>query len=224
MKNKILTNVDNWISSFLYFLESLELKEQKIPIWVGLNPNITEKCIYYNTEQLTRQNVLQQIINISNNENVLEIWDYSLKNIEILKSNNINKVKNIKYVPLESPDWYIEKLRSFQQIEIKYDVGFCGCLSERRNKILTELKTYGKKVNIVTMWGDDRDKELAKCRIILNIHFADDYKIFESARCEPWLKLGVPVISEKSLDDDPRCIISDYDSLVKTVIDYLDKN
>ena len=224
IKNKIFTNVSNWIESFLYFLESLELKDQKIPIWVGLNPNITEKCIYYNTEQLTRQNVLQQIINISNNENVLEIWDYSLANIEILKSNNIEKVKNIKHVPLESPEWYIEKLHSFQQIEFEYDVGFCGSLSERRNKILTELKDSGKKVNIVTMWGDDRDKELAKCRLILNIHFADDYKIFESARCEPWLKLGVTVISEKSLDDDIRCIVSDYDSLVKTVIDYLDKN
>jgi len=221
-KNKILTSVSNWLDSFIYFLESMELENQEIPIWVGLDPNISEKCIYYNTEQLSRCFVVEKIMNILSNENVLEIWDYSLANIEILKLNNIGK--NIKYIPLKSPDWYIEKLRSFQQGEFEYDVGFCGSLSERRNKILTELKAYGKKINIIKLWGDDRDMELAKCKVIINIHYADDYKIFESARCEPWLKLGFQVISEKSLDDDPRCIISDYDLLVQTVIKYLDKN
>ena len=221
MNNKILSNVHNWLNSFIYFLESIELENPEIPIWIGLNPNISEKCIYYNTEQLTRKNMLNEVINISKNENVLEIWDYSLANIEILKSNNI---KNVKYFPLESPDSYIEKLKSFQQSEFEYDIGFCGSLSSRRNKILSELKNVGKKVNIITTWGDERDKELAKCKIILNIHYEDDYNIFESARCEPWLKLGIPVISETSLDDDPRCIVSDYDSLVQTTIEYLEKN
>ena len=89
---------------------------------------------------------------------------------------------------------------------------------------MIELKKCGKKVNIVTLWGDDRDKELAKCKVIINIHYEDNYKIFESARCEPWLKLGIPVISEKSLDDDSRCIVSEYDSLIQTIIEYLDKN
>ena len=224
-KNKICSNVSSWLGSFIYFLESLELEDQEIPIWVGLGPKIVEKCIYYNTEQLTRRFVLEEIINISKNENVLEIWDYSLENIEILKLNDIDKITKIKYVPLESPVWYIKKLRSFQSsVEFEYDIGFCGCVSERRNKILMELKTRGKKINIVKLWGDERDKELAKCKIIINIHYADDYKIFESARCEPWLKLGIPVISEKSLDDDSRCIVSEYDSLVQTIIEYLDKN
>jgi acetyltransferase-like isoleucine patch superfamily enzyme len=221
MNNKILTNAHNWMNSFIYFLESIELENPEIPIWVGLNPNISGNCIYYNTEQLSRKNILTEVINISKNNNIIEIWDYSLANIEILKSNNI---KNVKYVPLESPYWYIEKLRGFQQTEFEYDIGFCGSLSGRRNKILLELKNVGKKVNIVTKWGDERDIELAKCKIILNIHYAIDYNIFESARCEPWLKLGFPVISEKSLDDDPRCIVSEYDLLVQTVIEYLEKN
>lgn len=220
MKNKILSNVHKWVESFIYFLEKIELENSEIPIWVGLYPNIVEKCIYYNTEQLTREDTLNKVINISKNNNVIEIWDYSLINIDILKSNNI---KNVKHVPVESPNCYIEKLKSFQNTEFEYDIGFCGCLSARRSKILDELKNNGKKVNIISSWGDDRDKELAKCKIILNIHYGDDCKIFESSRCEPWLKLGIPVISEKSLDDDPRCIVSEYDSLVKTVIDYFNK-
>ena len=219
MNNKILSNVSKWVSTFIYFLESIELKNPEIPIWVGLDSNITEKCIYYNTEQLTINNTLDKIINIANNNNVIELWDYSLSNIEILKSKNIN---NIKHVPLESPVWYIEKLKSFQK-EYIYDIGFCGAKSSKRQKILDELEKSGIKINIIKLWGDERDKEVAKCKVILNIHYSDEYKIFESARCEPWLKLGVPVISEKSLDDDPRCIVSEYDSLVQTTLEYLKK-
>ena len=220
IQNKILTNVPKWLDSFIYFLEYSVVENQQIlPIWLGMYPSITEKCVYYNTEQLTRKYILSEVLKILKNENILEIWDYSLANIEILKLNNIT---NTKHVPLESPEWYIKKIKSFQLVDFEYDIGFCGTLSNRRNKILNELKSCGKKVNIVNRWGDDRDRELAKCKIILNIHFEDDYKIFESARCEPWLKIGIPVISEKSLDDDVRCIVSDYESLVQTVVDYLD--
>ena len=220
MKNKVFTNVSKWMDSFLYFLESIKLENFEIPIWVGLYPTILEKCVYYNTEQLTREHCLNQVINISKNDNVLEIWDYSIINIEILKKHNI---KNVKHVPLESPDWYINKLKTFQQDIFEYEVGFCGYLSDRRAKIINELKSKGVKLNIISLWGDERDKELAKCKIILNIHCDDDYKIFESARCEPWLKLGIPIITEKSLDDDPRCIVSEYENLVQTTIDYLEK-
>ena len=221
MKNKVLTNVSRWMDSFVFFLESIKLENPDIPIWVGLEPNIWEKCIYYNTEQLTRESSLSQVISISKNDNVLEIWDYSLINIEILKKNNI---KNVKHVPLDSPEWYINKLKTFQQENFEYEVGFCGYLSDRREKILNELKSKGVKINTILSWGDERDKELAKCKIILNIHYEDNTNIFESARCEPWLKVGIPVITEKSLDDDPRCIISDYENLVQTTIDYLEKS
>ena len=104
---------------------------------------------------------------------------------------------------------------------LPFSPGFCGSKSSKRQKILDDLEKSGIKINIIKLWGDERDKELAKCKVILNIHYSDEYKIFESARCEPWLKLGVPVISEKSLDDDPRCIVSEYDSLVQTTLEYL---
>jgi len=58
MKNKVLTNVSQWVDSFVFFLESINLENPDIPIWVGLEANILEKCIYYNTEQLTRENIL----------------------------------------------------------------------------------------------------------------------------------------------------------------------
>lgn len=221
MKNKIFTNVGKWVDTFIYFLESITLENPEIPIWVGLYPNITEKCIFYNTEQLTRDISLYQVIHISKNSNVIEIWDYSLVNIEILKKYNIN---NVKHVPIESPQSYINMLKSFQQETFEYEVGFCGMVTDRRAKILNELIFKNVKVNIVSSWGDERDKELAKCKVILNIHVEDNTNIFESSRCEPWLNLGIPVITEKSIDDDPRCIVSDYENLTQTILDYLGKN
>ena len=73
------------------------------------------------------------------------------------------------------------------------------------------------------IFGEERDIELSKCKVLINIHHSDDYKIFESARCEPWLSIGVPVVSECSLDNDPRCMNMLYDDLIKTVDNLLSK-
>ena len=86
------------------------------------------------------------------------------------------------------------------------------------------LKSSNISINVIELFGKDRDIELAKCKIILNIHAEDDYKIFESCRCEPWLKLGITVISENSLDNDPRCINVNYNDIVKTVVELVYDN
>jgi hypothetical protein len=84
------------------------------------------------------------------------------------------------------------------------------------------LSDIGYKINYVyEIYGEERDKELAKCKILLNIHAFSDYNVFENARCEPWLAIGVPIISENSLDNDPRCINVDYDQIVPRTIEFL---
>jgi hypothetical protein len=164
---------------------------------------------------LSKPSTLSHIINIIRTVNPYEVWDYSKENVRILNDNNILA----KHVPLESPDWYIEELREYRvKNEIEYDVGFAGDLTDRRVEILTKLKSLGLLVNSIELFGKERDKELAKCRVLLNIHAHSDFKIFESARCEPWLKLGVTVISENSLDNDERCINVDYTMISDTVL------
>jgi hypothetical protein len=144
-----------------------------------------------------------------------EIWDYSEANIKILKEKNIHAI----HVPLKTPMNYMNKLLNWRNIQ--YDIGFCGCDGTRRNIILYDLKNLGKTVHIITTYGDERDAELAKCKILLNIHYDEDFKIFESARCEPWLAIGVPIISENSLDNDPRCYNVPYDKIVEKTIEVL---
>lgn len=183
------------------------------------------KGIVYNTEQLTIPRILTKILRLVEAAPQieaapqLELWDYSMANIRILAKHGIIA----KYVPLKTTGPYLEKLTRFNQCRKLYDIGFNGTISLRRKNILDQLATTFT-VFISTSWGDTRDLELAQCRVIVNIHFDTDYMIFESARCEPWLSVGVPVISEMSIENDERCILTTYDGFLKTVKAYFENN
>lgn len=208
------SNAKKYFDMFYQTLKELPVKPS-LPVYLGYYFGSPRKNnhIFYNTEQMTRiQNITRLLSNI-NKYSPLEIWDYSLANIEILKLHGIHTVK---HVPLRCTDTYKNELLSYRTT-IDFDVGFCGGLSPRRNEIIRRLRSAGISVNSLTEFGKKRDKQLARCRIILNIHAENNYYIFESARCEPWLSIGVPVVSEHSTIDDPRCINTSYESIVDTV-------
>ena len=205
--------------AFRMCLNTPYVPKHDIPVHIGLNPNNVNPYILYNTEQLSRGYMLNKILQIIKTYPPKEIWDYSLANCNILKANNIIA----QHVPLRSNDFYIQKCKKWRAIGIKYDIGFCGFLSYRRSNIINRLINKGVSVNIITKFGEERDKELAQCKLHLNIHFRKNYKIFESARCELWLNVGVPIISENSLDNDKRCINVDYKDIVNTAIHELKK-
>jgi hypothetical protein len=200
---------------FINFLQSDLSPFRTAP--VALQCASSVPYIYFNTEQMTREESLKELLTFFKIKRPLEVWDYSLENIKILEKEGVHA----RHVPLQCPSWYTEKLKGFRSGKCEYDVGFCGWMSERRNQILTKLKELGLRVNIVQGYGDYRDKELAKCRVLLNIHYSTSYNIFEQSRCVPWMNLGVTIISEDSLDNDPRIINVKYESLVETTVSVL---
>ena len=204
--------------TFIYMIRAMDPKP-KYPIHLGVEPPGNKQYIFFNTEQLTRPIVLQKIILSIQHTKPLEVWDYSTINVQILKEQGIEA----KHVPLESPKWYIDKLKLWRD-KIEFDVGFCGTMNKRRKMVFDKIKEGGRTVQIVPHYGDERDKRLAKCRILINIHYDESYNVFESARCEPWLQLGVIVISETSLDNDDRCINVPYGNLAKTALEHLETN
>jgi hypothetical protein len=211
----ILTNIAKWVDTFKFFLESDNCPPHDYPIVIWSSNNYPNKYILYNSEQLSSINKLNGFLS-KINDSVIEIWDYSIENVKILAANGITA----KHVPPISPNWYKDKLKSYGANDI-YDVGLAGCISERRNHIIDALRSHGVSVNYMQIYGEERDKALASCKILVNIHCFDDFAIFESARCEPWLSIGKCVISENSLDNDPRCINVDYHMLVQTVLNTL---
>ena len=206
-----------YFDAFVIFLQSPYAPACNLPVHLGQKPKGDKPYILYNTEQLTRKNQLERVLYEINLTSPKEIWDYSQANCDILKSYNIIA----KHVPLKSPDYYIQQCKAWRSEGFKYDVGFCGGLSNRRIKILNALIDKGFSIGGVKLFGESRDKALAQSRIHINIHNEDDFQIFEAARCDIWLCAGVPVISEHSLEDDPRCINVPYDKLVEITTKYV---
>jgi len=207
----VLTQAYPYVGPFVDFLLSDESPVREFPVHI-CSTEPTQSVILYNTEQLSRSQVRTDLVRVASNPYVKAVWDYSAENCRILKENGIHAI----HVPLVSPTIYVNRLKAMRASTPVYDIGFCGTSSSRRQVILQGLRDAGLSVLSVTDFGEERDRKLAMCRVLLNVHFADDYRIFEQARCDAWLRAGVPVVSETSLDDDPRCINSPYSTLVET--------
>ena len=151
---------------------------------------------YINFEQMTISAVQSCIKTYKNAK--IPIIDYSIENTKYNKS--------AIYLPYQYDPDEINKLRKYYDTVPKiYDVAFVGGLSIRRKKIINALKKIGIKVLVVTGWGDARDIKIASCKILLNIHYAKNYNIYESLRCDRWAFAQMPVISE----DSPFCSLLD---------------
>jgi hypothetical protein len=208
-----------WFDTIISFLESEHCPPTYgIPVIIYDNSDYSNKFILFNSEQLTRKQMLDHVIELSKHSNCVEVWDYSKMNVDILASHGITA----KHYPLICSTSYLSTLQGFREQPIQYDIGFCGGFSQRREDILYSLEEKGYHILVLyNEFGIERDRLLAQCKLLINIHYADDYQIFESSRCEPWLAIGVPIISEHSLDNDPRCTNVSYCELVDKTIELL---
>ena len=69
--------------------------------------------------------------------------------------------------------------------------------------MLKRLADAGLEVVVLQAFGSDRDDFLlSRCAILLNVHYAEDYRIFEELRCNRCLYSGILVVSETSEMDE----------------------
>lgn len=209
----VQTHVFFIIDTFVEFLLSDLSPERKNKIITNhyCKPITGGPFILFNIEQLTRPKILEEVYRRSLESDIHEVWDYSEINVKLLRSRGIA----VKLVPVQTTPQRIIYLQNLMKTEKIYDIGFCGVVPERRMKILRELEKKGLKVFFLSRtYGPERDQEMAKCKFHINIHQTEDHKIFESIRCDPWLKAGMRIISEVSLENDERCINANYENLV----------
>ena len=223
----VYSSIYKFVDHLIPYLLSKYSPERRLPIIVADHGNHPSslRVIYYNTEQLTRRGEFERIVTRLRNSDIVEIWDYSTANIKIFHDVGFT---NVRHVPVSTIPETVTSLRAlYCESHQKFDLAFCGGMSPRRMNILNILIKKGITINIIsystkTKWGIERDREIARCRALLNIHFADDYIVFESVRCDPWLSVGMPVITETSVDDDCRCaVIAPYSELVERTIEFL---
>jgi hypothetical protein len=169
----------------------------------------------------------------------IQYYDYSKSNISILMEyisceQIYTNVKTPIYLPYITSNDELKLLRNFKNNSPKeYDFGIIhdwknGAVTirkitpPRRNKVVQFLIKNEFKINIISGWGDDRDSELGKCKIILNIHGQITEKedspsnetsnIFEHIRCNRLLDSGYNILSETSYKLD-EVFINKYSNL-----------
>jgi len=178
---------------------------------------------FLNTEPLNLKFRLDNIINTLNTYPNWKYYDYSKSNLQMLEQNKIN-IQDKTYLPYTcGKDELTTLINLNAQTNKEYDFGIiCGSGSSKENNILhprrkrvVDYITTHFKVNQITGWRNDRDSELAKCKVILNIHAEYNYEsinIFEHIRCNRLLEAGFNVLSETSYKLD-ELFVNKYPNL-----------
>ena len=157
-------------------------------------------------------------------DNVKKFYDMGYKVIDYSES-NLKYIPNAIHLPYQITSKETEILKGFSK-DIIYDVCIVNCAINRRRMILNKLLDKGIKAIDVRGWKDERDKTIGKSKILLNVHFDDKFKIYESIRCDRWLYAGKTIISETSEEiGDPfvakNTIWCPYNEIVDVVINTL---
>lgn len=164
-----------------------------------------------NMEQCSNKDHLSRLLKELSNERYSGLIDYS--------------EANVRWSGIEETTIVLMKRGVSSGDGMKeYDVAFVGLLNARRNHILQSLVERGVSVRHIRGWGRNRDKEIAKARVLVNIHYSENYLVFESIRCLPWMgREDIVVISEDSEPDrlTPWVYTCAYDDLVQSTLDAL---
>lgn len=129
-------------------------------------------------------------------ENSFAVLDYSLRNISKLTELGLSH-KQLFYVPIGPVANYRPVVAKRQH---EYDVLFYGdANNERRRSFLSALQNKFHVRIINDLFGDELHEEIAKARVVINIHYYEG-ALLETTRMWECISLGKVVVSERGAD------------------------
>jgi len=246
--NICMVKPDNYIHSYAFMelgeLIFFSLKELGYQASIGFNnlePNdkniligchlldpsyinqVPKSTIILNTEQIYNDTTSWNS-NIFEWVKSFEVWDYSERNIEKLKSLDVDRVKLLKI-------GYQKELRRINiSADKDIDILFYGSINERRAEIINELIKRGLRVKtLFGVYGKERDEWIGRSQLVLNLHFYNSH-IFEVVRVFYLLSNSIAVIGEvnDSTSIDSLCkdgiYVSRYEELVDSCLKLINEN
>ena len=166
-------------------------------------------CIIYQLEQLSEDGILPLTV-VETLRSSCVVWDYNEKNIEFLSQLGIAAIhKPLGFHPK------MNQVKHEEQKEI--DILFYGSKNERRDKILKELaKKFEVKV-LFGVYGDERDKWIARSKIVILIYFYET-KYFDDVRISYLLNNKAFSVIENTPHSkyEDFIVYSEYDRLIET--------
>lgn len=202
--------------------------QQHIVICPQMFPTLPKKYVAFQMEQSVSsrwftEDYFEQL------KQAEAVFDYSLVNIKFLEEHGI-ELSKIFYLPI---DFRHNFNRHYRNISKEYDVVFYGdneC--ERRQRILKRLSSKFNVRIVNNLFGEELYKELAKARVIINIHYYEG-ALLETTRLYECISLGTSaIVSEKSVDFDEHdelrnfvefVDIGDVDALERAVSKYIEQ-
>jgi hypothetical protein len=188
---------------------------QSIP--ANLLSKIIDLNIYLiNTEQLCDTKKLQELSYATNDK--INIIDYSFCNLQYYNTIRCNKKY---YLP------YQINYKEYHDITKTHDICLIGdIIPKNRQNIIDILKSKNINVDIISGFGKDRDTQLFKYKILLNIGYFDFYKTFEHIRCDRCVYNKMIVISDKKHYTEENylkdyIIFDEYNNIPNTVYNVL---
>ncbi len=169
----------------------------------------------FNTEQLSRKGYAHMINNL---DPYFYRVDYSEINLLVVAIElNHKKI----YLPYQIHQREIKNLPKIYDVCMIYPYK-----SEKRHKIINDLQSIGIHVDEISGFGDLRDNKLFQYKVLINVHYDNDYQIFEEMRCNRCIFNKMIVVSETSLYDDfhilkKHILVCDYDKIVNKVKDII---
>ena len=128
-------------------------------------------------------------------ENSYAIFDYSTLNVQFLQDKGLS-FKQIYYTPIS----YIPDYSVAEPEDKKYDILFYGdANNERRQEYLAALKNKYKIKVISNIFGQTLYNEIAKAKLIVNIHYYEG-ALLETTRIYECLSKDALIVSESSSD------------------------
>tara|TARA_A100001015_G_scaffold173910_1_gene193319 strand:+ start:785 stop:1660 length:876 start_codon:yes stop_codon:yes gene_type:complete len=199
-----------------------------------------QNIMFLNVEMLTESLRCDHIIQMIKKN--IPIIDYSLTNIEIMKLKikefNLDyNESNLIHLPYQY-NYNEDQIIKNKTNEYDYDIGIINAFIEvsdtnsskleyRRNKIWELVKNEDWNYINILGWGDERDKIIKKCKIILNVHNFDVFKVFEHIRCDRLIFANKIIISDLSLNSNnldiyPCIIWKKFEDIIPTAKYILD--
>ena len=182
---------------------------------------IPSGSIIYNLEQLGGPSLPQQFYELATRH---QIWDYNLANVEKWKARSCAQPPRHVLLGYVSE---LTRIASSEPQEQDIDVLFYGSVNPRRMHILSLLEAAGVRVHAAYgIYGEDRDKLIARSKVILNVHYYDT-KLLEVVRLSYLLANAKAIVTECWADSGMEQLPADavlsvsYESLVEGCLSLL---
>ena len=146
------------------------------------------------------------------------------KNIKILDYSRANMMYCTDYYTKFLP--YQINYNEIYNFPKERDICIMAIQSPRRQNIINDFIQRGYNIDIISGWRKERDERLFRYKILINISYEPNFKIYESIRCDRCIYNKMIVISEKKEGMDlynlkDYMIFEDYETIVTKAIDVL---